>query len=420
MGQDYASRIYNWDFRALVVSFGHKRRKGVWTSGGPFMCIREKLDHGGGKDFDLLFNSVPWKGKAIGVKSGVKPPPQVKSGTRAGSGGGHNGALRNDAVVEGYASFNDHVVANQGRFATGWARARPGNPEAGLFQTAVELRDLPSIPLTSFLKVNPFNLWGKVALDRTRAFSKLGSEYLNVEFGWRPFVRDLQALYRTMKTIDKQMAQLKRDNNRLIRRRRTVEDTTETSSVSTPATVANVGVEGAPPNWFRPPASSMHTITTTTTVKSWFAAGYMYHIADTLSWKWDARARAVLFGALPTPQAVWSVLPWSWLDDWFFNMGDVLSNISPNAVDNLVAKYAFIMTHTRTLTTHHVSTTYSGRTSTPTVKVSGGGYTTFTKHLQEVKFRCAGSPYGLGAKYGDLSDHQKGILAALGISRSRF
>lgn len=425
MGQNESQLIYDWDLRALVVSFGHKRRKGVWTSGGPFMAVRETLKHEGGRRFDLRFNGVPWQGRSIGVVQGVKPPPKVSAG-KAGWGGGSNGELRNNAWVEGFPSFNDQVRANQGRFATGWARTRPGNPEADVFVTLAELRNdgLPSMVGGSFIRITPFNQLGKVAGVRARwysdLYSRIGSEYLNVEFGWKPFIRDLRNIYHVMKTLDKQLAQLKRDNNRSIRRRGVVEDSTETFSNSTVTTAPNTNVAGAPPNWFRQPARTTTTITTTTTLKSWFAAAYLYHIADTQSWAWDKRAKAVLFGALPTPGAVWNALPWSWMHDWFFNVGDIMSNMSTNAVDNLVARYAFVMTHHKVTTVHHCESSFAGRTPTWNTNVPGGSTSTSTTNMREVKFRCSGSPYGLGVQYGSLSNYQKGVIAALGVSRSRF
>jgi hypothetical protein len=373
----------------------------------------------------MRYNGVSWKGKGIGVSQAVKPPPQVRTG-KAGSGGGSNGFLRNDAVVQGYASFNDNVRANQGRFATGWARTRPGNPEADLFTTLVELRNdgLPSMIGGSFIRITPFNRLGLVAGQRARwysdLYSRIGSEYLNVEFGWKPFIRDLRNVYHTMKTLDKQMAQLKRDNNRQIRRRGVVEDSTETDSTVVTTTAPNTNVKGAPPNWFRSPYHTTTTVTTTTSVKSWFAAAYLYYIADMQSWAWDKRAKAVLFGALPTPGQIWNALPWSWMHDWFFNVGDIMSNMSTNAVDNLVARYAYVMTHTKVKTVHHVESAWNGRTPTPRTDVPGGGISTSTTNVKEVKFRCAGSPYGLGVKHGDLSGYQQGVIAALGLSKSRF
>jgi hypothetical protein len=423
IGQDWEETIYNWQLEALVVSQGHYRKRGVWQSGGPFLACKETCTHSGGYTWDLVKLGVPWKGRSLGVSLGNKLPPTYKNGTW-GFSGGQNGPVSPDSQLPGYTSFNQHVVANQGRFATGWARTKPGNPEAALFQTLTELYNdgLPSIPLRSFLRRTPIGRWGRVAFDLTNFFRKLGSEYLNVQFGWKPFVSDLQALYRTMQNIDKEIAQIKRDNHRLIRRRGRVEDSTDTSQVvlGTHSATPNVGIMGTPPDWFVLPASTLRTRTTTTSINSWFAAGYMYHIRDTTAGgSWDRRARALLFGAVPTPEAVWSVLPWSWIIDWFTNIGDVISNLSPNAVDNLAAKYAYVMTHTNVKTEWTCSTSFTGSTN-PNNKIPSGSYSTSTTRTVETKFRCSGSPFGLGVNYSALSAYQVSILAALGLSRSRF
>jgi hypothetical protein len=425
MGKDHASLIYNWSLEALVVSRGHYRKKsGSWNGGGPFLACKETCTHIGGHEFDNFLLGVSWKGRALGVSAGNKLPPTQKSGT-FGFTGGQNGTISPNGTLPGYTSFNDHVAASIGKFATGWARTRPGNAQAAAFVSGVELYNdgLPAIPLRSFLRRHPVGRWGKLAFDYTKFMSKLGSEYLNVEFGWKPFVRDLQAIYSLMHNVDKQLAQIRRDNHRLIRRRAQVEDSTDSSEVvlGTHSATPNVGIMGAPPDWFALPANTIRTRTTTTKISSWFAAAYMYHIRDTLpGGSWERRAKAVLFGALPTPDAVWNAVPWSWMIDWFTNFGDVISNLSPNAVDNLVAKYAYIMTHTNVTTCWTCVTSFTGKTPSSDVRVAGGSYSTSTKRTVETKFRCSGSPYGLGVSYGSLSANQKTILAALGLSRSRF
>lgn len=145
-------------------------------------------------------------------------------------------------------------------------------------------------------------------------------------------------------------------------------------------------------------------------------AKYQYYIPDTSSWQWDARARAVLFGALPTPSVVWEVLPWSWMVDWFTNVGDVMSNASVNAVDNLVALYSYIMEH-KTTTVECTAVSQWESKYNQYWAYPGGSCTSVGKSTVETKARCGGSPFGMGITFSGLSAGQGAILAALGLSR---
>lgn len=401
-GNGDKTTIWNRRFEALLASEEHYRLPGGrWSGGGPFYVVRATQRH----------TTVPLSWMSVGSRydghaTGVVGLPTFPSYS---------------ALVKGtFPSFAQQTGRNAGRYATGWARTRPGNPVASVGQFIIELRDLPRLPLNSLFKGRHFGAIGREARSRMRWFRSLGSEYLNVEFGWKPFVRDLQQAYRLMKTIDKQIAQLRRDNGKGIRRSGTVEEDRNTTQKQSTYSSAFVNTYGAPPNWTA--GNSVWTVTTTTELRSWFSACYMYWIMDTLDWKWEARARAALFGALPTPELLWEVLPWSWLVDWFVNVGDVMSNASVNAVDNLVALYSYIMTTERTTVTATCETSWQPKynSTSPPTRIPGGGVTLSSEYVKETKVRLGGSPFGLGISYSGLSARQLGILAALGLSRGNF
>ena len=126
-----------------------------------------------------------------------------------------------------------------------------------------------------------------------------------------------------------------------------------------------------------------------------------------------------LFGLNPTPSLLWEVLPWSWLIDWFSNVGDVVSNMSSNAVDNLVAHYAYVM-RTQTVQTTYTAYYKCDTGTTGAYKCSGGEGTCTATKLTVTKSRAKATPYGFGVSFGGLSAYQVSILGALGMSRSRF
>jgi len=329
-----------------------------------------------------------------------------------------------------HPSYHDLATDTWQYGATGYKRTRPGNPVASLGQFLVELRDLPRIPFGGAfgkrgkgrfpsVSIFPFNEIPGRLRSRLLDFRNLGSEYLNVVFGWKPFVSDLRKMYNLWQTIDKRMAQLIRENGKGINRRATLEEDTSTTmeTDSYPAPWRWV-----PGGFFLPAGHSTWTGQRTVKTKVWYSANYRYYIPDIGSSQWDRRARLALFGAVPTPELLWEVLPWSWLIDWFGNAGDVISNLSVNAVDNLVQNYHYTMKHVST-TTVLKSTSYQegldlrsfGSWYWPTLEVD-----CTSTLFEESKVRDGGgSPFGLNAKFSSLNAYQLSILAALGTSKSK-
>lgn len=402
--------IQGFTYDALLVSEPHfKLRNGAWNGGGPFYkwslhCMHSPPVKVPVKFVCGDFGTFTVRGVLGGVPFG-KPstltPPSFQ-GVREG--------------IEPY-------------FATAYARTRPGNPVASGFQFLYELRadGLPSLPGAAVRK--GMNRYPRVARSvplsrvpvllrsRLQDFRSLGSEYLNVVFGWKPFVRDLQKMYYLWKDIDKRMAQIVRDNGRSIRRRTTLEDSTSTSQESMDYPLAYANVLGSPPNWW--PGTTAWSKTVSVKTKVWFSASYRYFIPDTSSSLWTARARSVLFGTHVTPGQLWEVLPWSWLVDWFGNVGDVMSNASQNAVDNLTMDYSFTMKQVTTETLAQAHVTHSS-SNDPCFTWPSMDQSFWSKSTETSKARWGGgNPFGLNVKLESLSAYQLSILAALGISKSR-
>lgn len=428
---------------SLLLSMPHHRLKnGAWSGGGPFFQVTDITRHLGARSFPGYMRII-WRDPtdAIGVvgvpiKFTVPDPKSYKS------------------------DWTTYQSASALWTAKGYHVTRPGNPLADLGQFLVELRDLPKIPFaqgrTSYLSVfkQGFSLsramhelrgrsiwsvstyrrmlgagWtpGKFidAVRRTasnnlspeRLFPGVGGEYLNLIFGWKPFIGDVRKAFSLWSNIDKQMAQIVRDNGKGIRRTANLSKENEilsTSSKDYPT--PGVNIYGFPGDYVNGGGRTSYSLTTTRETKVWYAAKYRYYIPDVTSSQWNRRAKLALFGALPTPELVWELTPFSWLIDWAVNMEDVMSNMSTNAVDNLVQLYSFIM-RTVTTTTTAVANTNWGPITTV---VKPGNAAFISEKTQIVKTRTGGgSPYALNAVAGTgLSLYQSGVLAALGISLS--
>lgn len=379
---------YNVKRDALLMSAAHRRKgRNGWDGGGPFYAVKQHIETIPTEPMTFVRNSVKWQG-ATSYGALTSPPTSI------------------DAAVGTMPFWQDEVPRLTSWGSTGWKRARPDKPIGSLAQFVYELNDLPSIPLRLY--------------NRLKSFNSLGSEYLNIQFGWRPFVNDLVKFYELQQTLERRLNQLRRDNGQNIRRKLKLKESTNVTvnSSSTSSIIAN-GCWPAPPNW----ASGQTYLTDFTSVqeKVWYSASMKYWIPEPYinSVRWTRRAKLALFGALPTPEVVLAVLPWSWLINWFSNIADVTAVASMGAVDALSANYAFVMRQVTTLNMRGAVITVK-----PSIysndKWDGGQFVTFTRRTTTTKSRMGASPFGFGVKFESLSAFQTSIAVALGISRLRF
>ena len=121
-----------------------------------------------------------------------------------------------------------------------------------------------------------------------------------------------------------------------------------------------------------------------------------------------------LLGLELTPEVLWELTPWSWLIDWFSNMGTVISNLTSLGLSNTILNYAYSTARLKTGV---------GMSVRPQV-TSGSGLKSFSGTFNyffdsDLKVRIAASPFGFDVSTDLLNPGQWGILAALGLARSR-
>lgn len=376
---------YERSLEGLILSSSHHRLKnGGWSGGGPLFVVKDTWTSSGSFTVDYVV-------KATGSKESVTLVSSL---------------LPSSNAAPSYPSWNSLQAGLSADYVKGYRITRPGNSVASAGQFFVELaRDpLPSIPLQ--------------LLARLRNLRSVGHEYLNVVFGWKPLLNDIRKMVNLVMTIERRMNQIRNENGHGIRRRATIEDSNTVTSSVTQSIGSFLNCVSAPAGVFAL-GHSTYTVVTRTESKKWYAARYRYYIPDTDSSQWTRRAQLALFGALPTPELLWEVLPWSWLIDYFTNFGDVVSNASRNAVDNLTCDYSYTMHHVKVTTVMSTQTNYG-----PTSSVTGfraGDATISATHVVERKCRQGSlNPYGLGFTIGSLTTYQSAVLAALGISRQRL
>lgn len=319
------------------------------------------------------------------------------------------------------APYTDGQMDAMGTIAI--AKVLPTNPSAGIGQFLGELRELPQLPGLALMKSRARKM------STARAVS---SEYLNYQFGWVPFVKDLIGLVETVQKKDDIIAQYVRDSGRLVRRRTVLlsDTTTSNTTLSTnhPGSPAMVG-----PMYSKSDGTLTKSVTITRRV--WFSGAFTYHLAGTgvnpgvkskrkgdrfsfypkqseKETELKKRRRQILsklYGLRLDPYLFYQLYPWSWLADWFTSLGSVVKNLVAFHNDGLVMKYGYIMAYTRETTTY----TLSG------ISFSSGGPGTVTDtFVRHVKQRRKATPFGFGLNPAAFSPRQWSIIAALGISRA--
>lgn len=284
--------------------------------------------------------------------------------------------------------------------ATGIARSTPTNPLAGMGQFLGELRDLPKIPLLQTMK------------ERSRQFRDLArsgsSEYLNAQFGWVPFIKDVQDFFRVLHTADARISKLVNGSGRNIHRKT---DIINTESV-TVSQLSN-SFYGVPPLsiWLYNQPGRL-SLTTTTIKHVYFSGCFTYYIRSGSTtvdiWVRNEQILSHLYGLRITPHLLWQLAPWSWAADWMSNMGDNIHNYSAFQNDSLLLRYGYVMC------TKRVTNTYS---LTGLQMANGRSINTEQTFISESRSRTRATPFGFGLNPTSFSSRQWSIIGALGISK---
>lgn len=283
--------------------------------------------------------------------------------------------------------------------------AAPTRPEASLTTFLGELsRDgMPSLIGLSIMR------------SRAHAFQKLGGEYLNVEFGWKPFISDLRKIATAVVNSHRVFDQYRRDSGRLVRRRLSLPVETVPTYEDTWVTYASGEVFKGLSTYTLSSLSGRSIFQTSTASATYsFAGAFTYYldVGDSHMSKLSEFEQLAnkLLGTRITPAVLWELAPWSWLADWFANIGPILSNASLFSADGLVMKYGYLMRHSVAETS----------VSLPNVIFRDGARAGTVTNIfrSSRKERVKATPYGFGLDMSALSTRQWAILGALGMSRA--
>jgi hypothetical protein len=307
----------------------------------------------------------------------------------------------------------------------------PFRSKASVLSSLLELArgDVPGV-LTNLRK--HFTLIQRMKASGIKDASKaLGSEYLNNVFGWSPILRDINDSVKVLLTLD-QMLFPEDDTRRSVQRTistrgAVLENTSVALSVNSPFKGTDTP---GPSSQFYNSYSWSNNLAPSDLNLSWTGTGTR-SVLETLSVWTTARFatnarpsiannshldRAIdLLGLELTPEVIWELTPWSWLIDWFSNMGTVIGNLSTLGLSNTILNYAY--STARLVTDGSVWCKPNLAPSGNRVVSYSGNFVTNTR--LEAKARMAASPFGFDVTLGALNAGQWAILTALGLARSR-
>lgn len=279
--------------------------------------------------------------------------------------------------------------------ATAISNTIPTRPAANLGTFLGELREgMPSA------------IGAQLWRSRIKDFRALGGEYLNLKFGWESLVRDIRSFFTAVSDGERFLTQLEQDSGKNVRRSfyftpvRTLDQTNVSTNQGTfPSLSSTLN-----------PANGTRTTYSFSEEKIWFKGAYTYYLSPKTRDRLANVARYAdhVLGLDLNPEVLWELTPWSWVADYFANVGDVMTNITYFSQDNLLLRYGYVMKTRKTGFHYSWTGTIPGYGPTSTT-ISGGNIT---------KQRVRATPYGFGFNTGGLNTSQWAILVALGIARA--
>lgn len=286
--------------------------------------------------------------------------------------------------------------------ATAWNRMRPDRPDMSILNAVYETRDIPRSLKPRILEHRDTAAWADF--------------HLAVQFGWLPTLRDVQDFTKSTLLLKKRLDQLVRDNGKLVHRSMRFKGNDGNSSSSHKEIHNGESYSAFADGMVTQVHANVPRFEDVCEagINTWATGNFRYYLSDINQkddWRWKTSMYARILGGNPSPATVWNAIPWSWLTDWFSNIGDVLENIDYTVADRLFAESAFLMQ--RRFDSYR-RTSYGDYYTPDGSIISVSASTSFTR---DSKVRTIIDPFGPSATSGGLSGLQASILGAIGLSR---
>jgi hypothetical protein len=349
-------------------------------------------------------------------------------------------SVPNAAVIFDYINFGSGSVTDATLIAQGSRCIAAANPLKPPLTLATSLVELLSEGLPSLVGKQIFKSTGPKKRELIKA---AGGEYLNGIFGITPIVSDILGLAKVIRNADTIIREWQRNEGRQVRRSRTWDaplvrnrfDTAisspvgfdYTSIVPTAATkVAQVysssdNTHGGHNGYIESYAQEE--------TKFSFAGAFEYNLEALLP-DYPEPLQSWIFGNISDKDLIeqtlnqrllgfdpksassldtwWNATAFTWLLDWFVNVGDLVSNITAFQQQGLQLDYGYMSVKQVRKFTASWRLTYNASVYDATISITG-----------ERKRRIRATPYGFGLTFQGLSPTKSAILASLATSKIR-
>jgi len=300
--------------------------------------------------------------------------------------------------------------------------AAPNRPSASL---AVSLGELLFGGLPSLSELY------KLA-NRTSAIRAVGSEYLNVSFGWFPLIADITKIVNALLNAQAILDNFARNSGQFVRRRRSlppIEQTylyeggsvIESGANSLQFYNADGSLYSAPSGGFT--AATIGTVVSISAKQErWFSGAFTYYVPEAGHGiigdlqRFEALANKLL-GTRLTPEVLWEIAPWSWLIDWFVGIQNNISVATRFSEDGLVLNYGYLMVRDRVTVNSLYRTRYTSKANSSAPLNFDTRKNSFSRVTLDRKRRIKSTPFGFGLNPSSFTARQWSILGALGMTR---
>lgn len=302
--------------------------------------------------------------------------------------------------------------------ASAWNAMRPDTPDFSLAQSMLEMKDIvPNLKEAVFGHVKKIRNVNYKRKSRGKSeLSRSGEWYLAINFGWLPVLNDVQNYAKAHNSAQGRVDNLIKNEGKPVKRARKL------PPLVPPYSGYVAETHGTPWNsWMRPAfvtqaygsGKATHSAKGTVTNSTWCEGQYRWFLPPgPRTVDWHKRLLNRNTDTRLTPAVVYNLMPWSWLADYFTDLGDFVENCSAGMADLLITDFAFIMSTTEyknvTVVTESIRTGPEGRSETATATAT---------QVAVQKARYFASPFGFGFNKNSLTLKQGAILGALGISK---
>ena len=280
------------------------------------------------------------------------------------------------------------------------ADSHPGEPVVSIPNFVYEMKDIPGMLKHAYGRAKSLHNAAsskdfKSVKEYLSSPKSAAEDWLNYHFGWMPLVSDLKDIAKVSKETQKKLVFLEGNSKGYISRRRDLG--TRLGRSSTPSSTYDSGfilINGRAERY--------------STEENWVVSHWRVNLPSLQAIKSNQLAlygNALGFGDMASN--IWNAMPWTWLTDWFVDVGSVIDIYS----NKFGVSFANAMTMRHTLQ----------RTVVSAKPGKGMPYCPDQIQYEEWKTRSPYSPaFNLAGSMHLLGPSQLATLAALSVTRTRI